>query len=584
MSRIQLRATAYVVLAIMVGLVIAGAAGAAKYPERFDAKQIIVTRDGERGLRVTEVVDIDFGSFDRRGYQRTLRNDVGRPVDITADSPTITPDITVDEFERSTRIRVGRASETHTGQHRVVLTYTLPNVISGTMLDYSLIDPGSDNETGRFAVELHGFRLDNSVCSVGVFAVTGGCALEDTAFGQTVVLEPLNGGFGLNISGAVTPVDTTIAPVINDIVPHRSGIGQWWRPVVVLVVGAAVIELIVRSFRRRGENIVGVGGAAAAAHWSPGEETTRISDDDLLALATTEFVPPADISPWEGRALLDEAVDQDSPEHWLSSMVGVGAISVVDDSGTVVITRHDDAIATLTTEDQELLESLVPGDEPRRITGTYDKDIKAIWNSIVRSQRTRIDARSWWRGRIARSGFNPGLAPFVAIIVMLVYVIVAGLIFGDDDGSYLVESFAIHTVGTALVVGIVALAAAYHQRASRTAAGSAAFLQTESFRRFLEASEARHVEDAHSRGVLREYSAWAVALGEAKAWSRAAEKVGLAAVTSTVAATTMVHDNVRIFESAVVPPSSSSSGSGSSFGGGGGGVGGGGGGGSSGSW
>jgi len=68
MSRIQLRATAYVVLAIMVGLVIAGAAGAAKYPERFDAKQIIVTRDGERGLRVTEVVDIDFGSFDRRGY------------------------------------------------------------------------------------------------------------------------------------------------------------------------------------------------------------------------------------------------------------------------------------------------------------------------------------------------------------------------------------------------------------------------------------------------------------------------------------------------------------------------------------
>ena len=572
------------VLAIMVGLVIAGAAGAAKYPERFDAKQIIVTRDGERGLRVTEVVDIDFGSFDRRGYQRTLRNDVGRPVGITADSPTITPDITVDEFERSTRIRVGRASETHTGQHRVVLTYTLPNVISGTMLDYSLIDPGSDNETGRFAVELHGFRLDNSVCSVGGFATMGGCALEDTAFGQTVVLEPLNGGFGLNISGAVTPVDTTIAPVINDIVPHRSGIGQWWRPVVVLVVGAAVIELIVRSFRRRGENIVGVGGAAAAAHWSPGEETTRISDGDLLALATTEFVPPADISPWEGRVLLDEAVDQDSPEHWLSSMVGVGAISVVDDSGTVVITRHDDAIATLTSDDQDLLELLVPGDEPRRITGTYNEEIKTIWNSIVRSQRTRIEMRAWWRGRVARSGFTPGLAPLVAFVAGLTYVVVARLSVGDGNESYAASSLTVHTLSTVGIVGLVAITSSYHQRASRTAAGAAMFLQTESFRRFLEASEARHVEQAHDRGVLREYSAWAVALGEADAWSRAAEKVGMATVTTTVLATTMIHDNVRIFESAVVPPSSSDGGSSSSFGGGGGGVGGGGGGGSSGSW
>ena len=56
---------------------------------------------------------------------------------------------------------------------------------------------------------------------------------------------------------------------------------------------------------------------------------------------------------------------------------------------------------------------------------------------------------------------------------------------------------------------------------SRTATGSALALRTESFRRFLASSEGKHVEWAWKHGVLREYSAWAVALGAADAWSQA---------------------------------------------------------------
>ena len=55
----------------------------------------------------------------------------------------------------------------------------------------------------------------------------------------------------------------------------------------------------------------------------------------------------------------------------------------------------------------------------------------------------------------------------------------------------------------------------------RSATGSALALRTESFRRFLAASEGRHVEWAWKQGLLREYSAWAVALGAATAWERA---------------------------------------------------------------
>ncbi|HEU4839926.1 MAG TPA: hypothetical protein VFT09_00740, partial [Ilumatobacteraceae bacterium] len=47
--------------------------------ERFDAKQVTVTPDGDDGLRIREVVDQDFGRHDRHGYERIVPNDFGVP-------------------------------------------------------------------------------------------------------------------------------------------------------------------------------------------------------------------------------------------------------------------------------------------------------------------------------------------------------------------------------------------------------------------------------------------------------------------------------------------------------------------------
>ena len=55
----------------------------------------------------------------------------------------------------------------------------------------------------------------------------------------------------------------------------------------------------------------------------------------------------------------------------------------------------------------------------------------------------------------------------------------------------------------------------------RTPKGSGQWLRIESFRRFLHESEASHAEDAAQRGVLREYTAWAVAVGEIDRWRHA---------------------------------------------------------------
>jgi uncharacterized membrane protein YgcG len=138
---------------------------------------------------------------------------------------------------------------------------------------------------------------------------------------------------------------------------------------------------------------------------------------------------------------------------------------------------------------------------------------------------------------------------------------------------------AIVLVATVLIIAILSALMYQSMLASRTATGSALTLRTESFRRFLEASEGRHVEWAWEQGLLREYSAWAVALGAAEAWSDAIESSNIDQ-PQRFTAPMLIYANASAFHSSHTAPSSSGGGGGFS----GGGVGGGGGGGSSGSW
>jgi hypothetical protein len=111
----------------------------------------------------------------------------------------------------------------------------------------------------------------------------------------------------------------------------------------------------------------------------------------------------------------------------------------------------------------------------------------------------------------------------------------------------------------------------------RTPLGTGQWLRVESFRRFLHESEAYHAEEAAKRGVLREYTAWAVAVGEIDRWKHAVE-------TSTVIPESAGLGYVYLAPMLASSTSHASTAPSSSGGGGGGGVGGGGGGGGGGSW
>jgi uncharacterized membrane protein len=226
------------------------------------------------------------------------------------------------------------------------------------------------------------------------------------------------------------------------------------------------------------------------------------------------------------------------------------------------------------------------GNDPY-VTGSYDPVFAKAWTKIAEMQRQRIADSGWWKqlppgaGLTGRAGGSRSASALIAIGVLF-------LIFAGSGVITLLGAFA--SWPAALLLGLLfpAIVAYFMYRVllpARSAQGSALALRTESFRRFLHASEAKHVEWAWEHDLLREYSGWAVALGEADAWSAALERANVPepARASAMPALLVARSSSSLASSRTAPSSSGSSG-GSSGGFSGGSVGGGGGGGSRGSW
>jgi len=566
--------------------------------EHYDAKHVTVVPEGADGVRVREVIDIDFGFDARRGVERIIPNDFGAPTDVVANSPDANDELAVSPLGGSSRIRVGNPNITFTGQHRYVIEYTLPDAqIAEGRLALDIIGNAETLETDRFVVVVAGFDFTTTLCATGRNGTVGGCELEPTDDGRyEVVFEPLKPGEGITVGGQIAATDaTSFGAVVDEIEANPSG----FRPLGLLMVplGAATALAVFLFSRWYGGNVVsGAGGAADAAYGElptprPGDPiadvpTYRVPDSRLAELATIEFVPPRGVEPWQGAALLSERVDDDTVMAWFSEMIARDAISIDESEGDAVLRRgpHSERLHAI---DQQHLAKLFRSGSSVEL-GAYDKSFTATWTQIKREQQRFIADAEWWT-RGVRSGGTFKLATLGRLIVPFVIIVMfAGSALGGMMSLFF-GSFA--SAPTAVVLGLAAVAlasfGAYKSMLpSRSATGSALALRTESFRRFLAASEGRHVEWAWENNVLREYSAWAVALGAADAWTSAVESSNIPHPEVALRGPLLVHTSSRSFDTSRVPPSSSGGSSGGFGGGGfsGGSVGGGGGGGSSGSW
>jgi hypothetical protein len=607
------------VVGVCVGLVVLlaglGAIGHPTFPEVFDAKQVTVWPIGGDAVRVREVVDEDFGSTDKHGYFRNIPNDFGIPTDVFASSPDASAEIhvtTSGPFGTTTRdgrpdrgttvIRLGDAGTTIDGQHRYVLEYTLREAnLSSGKLALDIIGTDETLSTKHFEVLLVGFTLNGATCSVGNFGVTGHCTLTESGGVLRAGFDPLDEFQGITVGGTIVSApafDEQHLPPAPPVPPRRTE-RNWPLALGAAAAGLLAAAMTILLMRRAGRDEVADGGAVEAAFARPPRGvppptadgagpppaigTHLVSDDQLIEMATIEFAPPPGLEPWEGAALLTERVGTSTTEAWFAGLVARDALDLDKGDDDHLVLSRGPKFDRAGDADRGLVETML-GSRTSLALGTYDSNLAEGWRLVAGRQRAELVGSGWWRKLPASlRGVRP--IDLLPVPVFVGAVILFAASFGREGSPTSV--LAACTVGLGGAVGLLAALLAYRRLlSSRSAAGSALALRTESFRRFLAASEAKHVDWAWQHGMLREYTAWAMALGEAKAW-------GNSISTSTVPPNEVRMNTPWLIQTsgydlhrAYTAPSSSGSGSGFSSGGGfsGGSVGGGGGGGSSGSW
>ncbi len=574
------------VVLVLAGLAFAGCLGPAVGPERIAAYDVVAQIRPDRTVAIREVIDWDFGGDERHGIFRTIPATGGAPDAIEVSSPTAPDQFTETSMGGETEIKIGDPDRTISGRHRYVITYVLPAVIDGDLLALDAIGDewpvGSDHVT----VTLIGAQLDDTGCFTGPLGSDEECAIEEVDGGYRVEADDLEAREAITVQGFVGEITEAAVPPAPPFVDRDGSDRIGWAGIVA-GLGLLTAAVVYLGCRLLGRNEVAGGGAteAAFATGAFGPDGTRlVPDDEMGELAGLDFVPPRDVEPWQAAVVLREKIDSRTVGAWFSSLAGHDIVTMDGggSSGSLALRPGPRAAEADAVVAPILNQALGDRDEVR--LGTYDARFATAWGQAGRAIEAWTASAGVFRRRPPRYGVRSagGLPGWVSCVVPAVFAVGAG-------GSALatgLRSGVAAVVVTVAVVGALALVCYSVLTRGLTAAGSAIALRSESFRRFLHDSEAQHVEWAWQHGLLREYSAWAVALGEADAWNRAlsASSVPPPEITS--------NSNVLVpalyassFSSTTTAPqtSSSSSGGSSSFSGGGF-SGGGGGGGGGGSW
>jgi hypothetical protein len=271
-----------------------------------------------------------------------------------------------------------------------------------------------------------------------------------------------------------------------------------------------------------------------------------------------------------GGIILTEAVRPEHKVAWLLEAAIAGDIELIDeDRKAVRLVRK----GTGRPETQGILDLTFAGREEIEL-GSYDPTFAAGWSALDGQLGAWQRQSGLWDPAGDRRKVIVRVLGGLAAIIGLVGVAGGGAL----SSRYGEEWLALVGVAAVIVGRGAAAAIRGGELKVRTPAGSGWWLRVESFRRFLAGSEAFHAEEAAKRGVLREYTAWAVAVGEIDRWARAVSMSSAIPQDAGLSYVYMAPLLMSSSSSASTAPSSSSSG------GGGGSVGGGGGGGGGGSW
>lgn len=568
--------------------VAAAVAAAAGDGERVAAFRAVADFRGDGPVVVAEAIDYDFGVQARHGIYRDIP-DVATGVEITVSSPTA-PDpveITVGTLGETT-LKIGSALTTITGRHRYLITYGLERraVERDGRVAWDAVGFGWTVPIDEVEIHIVSDRgLGSPTCRFGNAWDERECSVTEIEPGHLLArVDHLAAGEGVTVSAFVRG-ELDAAPAVPTLPsgPAPDPGAGILRPALLamlgVLVGAVPATVVVR---RLGREQVWAGGAVAAAHGPADDNDARVpveyvDEAGLARLATVEFEPPRDMSAVEGGLVLREKVGTDLFTAWLLEAAIRGEIELDRDGSTTVLRR---GTATPPPGVAPILSTLFGSHDSIRLDGPK-KNVRKGWTRLQRELHAWQRHSELWDPRSHRRR-STGLAAGVLIGLVGAAVTLGGAAGANRWGG----SWLVVLAAGAVVLGAgVATAVNAFELLIRSPAGSARWLRVESFRRFLHDSEADHVTWAAERGLLREYTAWAIAVGEADAWTAAvaraaADQPDLArSFANDLAFVSLGSSLTSSVGSAVASPSSGGGGGG--FGGG---VGGGGGGGGGGSW
>ena len=511
-SRFSLIASIAVV-AVAVGAAVIG--GLAGDQERIGSLWVGGTLRAD-GLEVTEVIDYDFGYQQRHGIYRDIP-DLLPGADIVVASPTAPADARVTDSVFDTNVRIGSPSTTVSQRHRYRIDFTLDRqaVVVGGLFSWNVVGDawtvGIEEVTATVALD----RAPSEIrCEYGDPWDARTCTVTEPEPGLlTATVEDLGAGQGITISARLTgePVAPALpAPPSGPAEDPGTGL----LPIALVALGAGLVGSLVSLVltRRAGREQVWEGGAADAAHGDVDDAmpVTRMSERELRELTTIEFEPPRGMSSVEGGLVLDERVRDHHLTAWLLESAIREEIDIDDGDDPVLHRGSAPAPATV----GPVLDTMFGG-RSEVMLGSYDEQFTSGWKMLRGTLDDWLSGADHWDRAGHRRRTIVRIASVVLGLVGLGLALWGGaMAITDGSGRLWVVG-----LGAAVAGAAGAALANSWELLVRTPRGSSLWLLIQSFRRFLHDSEARHVLEAAERGVLRQYTAWAVALDEADALS-----------------------------------------------------------------
>jgi hypothetical protein len=516
-------------LLVAGGLAVAGLSafgGLVSRSEQVDQFWVGAQLHPDGSASIDEVIDYDFGALasDKHGIERKIPG-------LTADTPiqssspdapgginSVTP--TTVDGQPGVDIRIGDATKTVTGHHRYLLAYDLPTVGQPDLIFNAL---GDLTEFEIKASEVHvvaPWAFDHPTCVQG--QDKHACTVRQVRPGELVAdIGSLKAHEGVTLlagRGAALPDGAPALPAPPASRPADTGAGLALPAAAAGAAALVAAALISRLVRRAGRERVGTGGVtdAAFADGSTSTSEIRIDSHKLADMATTDFAPPEGISAPMGGIVLTEDVRSEHKVAWLLEAAIGGAVDLVEEDGkTVKLIRKAPGDA----ETETILNTAFHARDEIEL-GSYDKSFASGWEKVGAHLDDWSKTCDLWDRGADRRRLRVRVLGILAAILGLVGVVAGGVLAADQGTSGVV----LVVIAAVLAGGGFAAALRAWELRVRTPKGSGVFLRVESFRRFLHESEASHAEDAANRGLLREYTAWAMAVGEIDHWKKAVGK------------------------------------------------------------